>query len=473
MDILPIKELTQKVIQNIDKHNLIRTQRIIVGLSGGPDSVCLLHVLWSISERYGFTIYPAHLNHMLRAEEADKDEEFCLEFCKSLGLTLKVWHMDINKLSMERKRSTEEVAREARYSLFSEYADSIGGATIAVAHNMNDQAETLLMRIIRGTGLDGLKGMEFYRDGIIRPLLSVPRSLIEDYNSANSIVPRIDSSNLLTDYTRNKIRLELLPYIKELFEVDAIPALYRLSQICTDDSRLLHIIIEKEYENCIVERNEIFTKLSIQRLNSIPREALGRVIRHSLSGFTQNLKGIENAHIELVKKLVLEGKTGSTIQFPSGIRFYRDYTYVKIFKENKDSKDITDDCYIEFNKEGEYTLPGNIRFFVKYLTMKEFKEEKFKRAPKSLTQYFDLQIVKDGLTFRKRHNGDVFFPYGSTGSKKLKEFLIDEKVQKEKRDELLLLSKGKDIMWIVGMRISGKFKVDDKTIKVVKIEVKL
>jgi len=468
--VTPIKELTEKVIQSIDDNNLIRTQRIIVGLSGGPDSVCLLHVLWCISEKYNIKLYPAHLNHMLRADEADQDEAFCVNFCDSMGLELKIWHRDIRKISLEKKMSTEEAAREERYSLFREYAKELGGASIAVAHNMNDQAETLLMRIIRGTGLDGLKGMEFYNDGIIRPLLSVPRSLIEAYNSANSIIPRIDSTNLHTDYTRNKIRLELFPYLKKLFDVDAVPALFRLSQTCTEDSRLLQKIIEEEYNNCIAEKTDLYTKLSTERLLALPKEALARILRKALEGYTRNLKGIEAVHIEQVKQLILKGRTGATVQLPYGIRASREYEAIKVFVESADTKQAKEPVYIRLDHPGEYKLPDNAALKVDYLSFEDYNNERKKVSQSSLVQYFDMNAAVNELILRNRQNGDIISPYGSKGSKKLKEYLIDEKIPKEIRDELLLLTAGREIIWIIGLRTSDKFKVNEKTINVIKIE---
>lgn len=466
-----IKELTDKVIQCIDEHNLIRTQRIIVGLSGGPDSVCLLHVLWSISEKYNIKLYPAHLNHMLRDEEADLDEAYCVNFCISLGLELKIWHMDIKNIALEKRMSTEEAAREVRYSLFREYAKELDGALIAVAHNMNDQAETLLMRIIRGTGLDGLKGMEFYNEGIIRPLLSVQRSLIEAYNNANSIIPRIDSTNLKPDYTRNKIRLELLPFIKNLFDTDPTPALFRLSQTCAEDSSLLQQIINKEYESCITEKNESYVKLSINKLQTIPKEALGRVLRKSLESFTENLKGIEAVHINQVKNLVLSGRTGATVQLPKGIRVNREYEAIKVYIDMADIKEAMEFVSMKINHQGEYKLPDNVVMKVYYLSLEEYNKEKRKPNQSSYLQYFDRNAINNELVLRYRQNGDIFFPYGSAGSKKLKEYFIDEKIPKDKRDGLLLLADCRDIVWIIGMRTSDKFKVNEKTINIIKIEI--
>jgi len=471
MEVLQVKRLKDKVVQNINENNLVRTQRIIVGLSGGPDSVCLLHVMNSLSQMYGYKLYPAHLNHMLRGDEADRDEQFCEEFCTSFGLSLKVWHKDIGSIAEKTRRSVEEAARDVRYSLFREYADSLGGALIAVAHNMNDQAETVLMRIIRGTGLDGLKGMEFYRDGIIRPLLSVPRVLIEDYNKAVGIVPKIDSTNLVTDYTRNKVRLKLLPDIKELFDIDAVDALYRLSQTCNEDTELISFLVEKEYTECILEKNDIFIKLSLDRLNSVPKPALGRVIRRTLDDFSKSLKGIEHIHIEQVKKLVQYGKTGSQVQLPGKIRIYKDYSFIKVFKEVAESIDISNNFSVRITHQGEYALPNTKKLNIELINVEEYKKEASKLTQRSLVQFFDFNSIKDSADIRFRQAGDIFFPFGSSGSKKLKEFLIDEKVPKEQRDKLLLLADGREIIWIIGMRTNEKYKVNNKTIKVVKLEV--
>lgn len=471
MEVSQVERLKNIVSQNIVENDLLRTHRIVVGLSGGPDSVCLLHVLKSLSEDLSMELYPAHLNHMLRAGEADGDEEFCGEFCESLGLTLKVWHKDIKSIAATEKKSVEEAAREVRYSLFREYAQALGGALIAVAHNMNDQAETVLMRIIRGTGLDGLKGMEFYSNGIIRPLLSVPRSLIEKYIMEAGISARIDSTNLVPDYTRNKIRLELLPDIKRLFEVDAAEALYRLSQTCSEDAELIGIIVDEEYNKCLLEKSDSYIKLLTDKLTAVPKPALGRLVRRALADFSQSLKGIEYIHIEQVKRLILNGRSGTVVQLPGDIRVYRDYSFIKIFREYSESKSVKNDSQLVIDHQGEYLMSDNQKVKVEYMTYKEYEKVTLKFSQKALTQCFDAEAIKNSAVIRYRQAGDVFFPYGSKGSKKLKEFLIDEKISKEQRDRLLLIADGKDIMWIVGMRTNEKYKVNDKTVKVVKIDI--
>lgn len=471
MEVSQVEKLRNKVKQNINANKLLKTHRIVVGLSGGPDSVCLLHVLKSLSKDLNLELFPAHLNHMLRAEEADGDEQFCKEFCKALELPLTVWHKDIKSMAASSKTSIEEAAREARYSLFREYATSLGGALIAVAHNMNDQAETVMMRIIRGTGLDGLKGMGFYSNGIIRPLLSVPRAQIEEYNKEAGLVPRIDSTNLVADYTRNKIRLELLPDIKKLFDIDTVESLYRLSRTCNEDAELIGIFIDKEYSNCLLQKDDAYIKLSIDRLSSVPEQAMGRVIRRALVDFSQSLKGIERIHIEQVKKLIIHGRSGSIVQLPAQIRIYRDYSFIKIFREYTESKIIKADSRFLIDHPGEYLLSDNQKVNVEFMTYEEYENKAVKPSQRALTQYFDAEAFQNSIVIRSRQAGDVFFPYGSSGTRKLKEFLIDEKVSREYRDQLLLLADGKEIIWIAGMRTNEKYKVNDKTVKVVKIEV--
>ena len=201
----------EKTLSTIKKYNLIeKGDKIVLGLSGGPDSVCLLHLLNRMKDVLDIEVYAAHLNHQIRGMEAQKDALYVSDLCERLGITFFVKSIDVPKYCKENKLSIEEGARKLRYEMFFEIKESLNADKIAIAHNMNDQAETVLMRMMRGTGLQGLKGIDYMRDGvIIRPILDIERADIEAYCEEHKLTPRIDATNLETIYTRNKIRLEL------------------------------------------------------------------------------------------------------------------------------------------------------------------------------------------------------------------------------------------------------------------------
>ncbi|MDV9687848.1 tRNA lysidine(34) synthetase TilS [Clostridioides difficile] len=208
-----------KVLSTINKHNLIQKgDKIVLGLSGGPDSVCLLHVLNRLKKDFNIEIYAAHLNHQIRGIEAQKDALYVSKLCEDMGIIFFVKSINVPKYCENEGLSLEEGARKLRYEMFYEIKDKIKANKIAIGHNLNDQAETVMMRIMRGTGLKGLKGIDYIRDNcIIRPILDVERSEIEEYCEAYNLNPRIDKTNLENIYTRNKIRLDLLPYMKDNF----------------------------------------------------------------------------------------------------------------------------------------------------------------------------------------------------------------------------------------------------------------
>ncbi|WP_300277188.1 tRNA lysidine(34) synthetase TilS, partial [Peptacetobacter sp.] len=219
-----------KFVETIDKHNMISDgDKIIVALSGGPDSVCLIHLLNRLKESRNLEIYAAHLNHQIRGIEAQMDAMYVSELCNKLNIPVFIKSVDVPAYCEKNGLSLEEGARKVRYEMLYEIKRRTGSNKIAVGHNMNDQAETVIMRIMRGTGLQGLRGIEYVReDGIIRPILDIERKDIEEYCTKNELDPKIDKTNLESIYTRNRIRLELIPYMKEHFNGNVIESIVRL-----------------------------------------------------------------------------------------------------------------------------------------------------------------------------------------------------------------------------------------------------
>lgn len=224
--------LENKVLNTIKKYNLIeKGDGIVVGVSGGPDSICLVNILYNLKKELGIDIIVTHINHMIR-EEAGDDEEFANEYCKNRKIPFYSKKIDIQTISKKEKKSTEEAGREARYEFFNEILKKCGGTKIATAHTKGDNAETVLMNIIRGTGTSGLKGIQPKRDNIyIKPLIEISREEIEEYCEVNRLNPRHDKTNDENIYTRNKIRNILIPLIKEEFNPNIIDTLERLSRL--------------------------------------------------------------------------------------------------------------------------------------------------------------------------------------------------------------------------------------------------
>ena len=287
--------MKQKVLQTIKKYNLIENgDSIVIGVSGGPDSICLLHILNELKNELNFKIYVAHINHMIR-EEADSETEYVKDFCEKLGIECYVKRIDVVKIANNLKRGTEETGRKIRYEFFDEVLEKTSSNKIATAHNNNDKVETILMNILRGSGLSGLKGIEAIRDEkFIRPLIEMSREEIEEYCKVNKLEPRIDKSNSENIYTRNKVRNVVIPYIKEEFNSNILKTINRLSEVATEES---------EYLNKITE--ETFSKINIEfeKEKQIILVIKRRVILYTINKLLGSTEGIEKVNIDDIIKL--------------------------------------------------------------------------------------------------------------------------------------------------------------------------
>jgi tRNA(Ile)-lysidine synthase len=403
---------------------------------------------------------------MLRGKESDEDENYITELCSKLGIPLHVKAYNINEISKTMKISLEEAGREVRYKEFESFASSVGASKIAVAHNKNDQAETIIMRIIRGTGLDGLKGMGHRRDNVIRPLLDIDRKEIEAYCVENSLHPRIDSSNLESIYTRNRIRLELIPGINNMFDTDIVESIYRMSLLLRDDYELIEKNVLDIYSNCVEKKGDKSITLNLNKLMECTPAAYKRIFRISISEIKGDLKGIENIHIECITDLMLHGGTGSVLHLPEGLRVKKSYTSIVIYTKIKEEAL----CFDEIVK-----VPG--RTIIKALQCSFDAEletydssRHIKNSGDSLEQIFDYEKLKTGINIRNRRIGDSFKPLNSIGTKKLKEYFIDQKIPREERGGIPLVAKNNEIVWIVGYKISDKFKVTENTKSILKLK---
>ena len=297
--------LKEDVLNTIKKYNLIETgDKIVIGVSGGPDSICLLHVLNELKEELNFEIFVAHINHMIR-KEADEETEYVKDFCKKLEIECYIKRIDVVEIANNLKRGTEETGRQIRYEFFNEVLQKTSSNKIATAHNNNDKVETILMNILRGSGTSGLKGIEAKRDRkYIRPLIEVSRDKIERYCEENNLDPRIDKSNNENIYTRNKIRNVVIPYIKKEFNPNIIRAINRLSEVATEENEYLEKITEDIFNDLLIENNggkEIV--LDLKKFNSKELVIRRRLILYTISSLLNSIAGIEKENIDDIIKL--------------------------------------------------------------------------------------------------------------------------------------------------------------------------
>lgn len=461
--------MIEKIMKTIDKHRLIESgDRVIVGISGGPDSVCLLHILQTLANRLDISIAAVHINHMLRGDESLEDELYVGELCKQLDIPLHVARHDIKAISLKKKLSVEETGREIRYQEYELLAAREGASKIAVAHNRNDQAETVLLNIIRGTGLEGLKGMDYKNGRIIRPLLDIDRKEIEDYCISKMLSPRIDSSNLENIYARNKVRLDLIPYINDLFNMDIVKNINRMSLILSEDQNYLEKKAQDFYNGCVLKREDKMVLLNLKKLAKCHPSIFKRVARLAVREVKGSLKGIESVHIESIKNLGSFGRTGSQVHLPDNVRAAKSYNILKIYIEDKEKKAPFFDVPVK--------IPGITRIDALNSHVESFVE----KAPlniehfdnlgyNSLVQFFDYEKLREGVCIRNRKNGDLFKPYKSKGTKKLKEYFIDNKIARDIRDSIPVVAKDREIVWVIGYNIGDKFKVTENTNSVLKM----
>lgn len=457
--------MIDKVIKTIENNSMFnKGDRVVVAVSGGPDSICLLHLLNSIKDRFSIEICAAHVNHCLRGAEADADEEFVREFCKQLNIDFYVKRVNVNKLAKEEKLSSEMAGRKARYDFFEEVRKSFSGNKIAIAHNANDRAETILMRMIRGTGLDGMVGIKPIRDEIfVRPLINVSRNEIEKYCLDNRISPRIDKTNLERLYTRNKIRLDLIPYIVNNFNEDVVSALNRLGDIVSIDNDYIQKNVDKKYNSyCYKDKNNII----IKKEAFCEHEAiLSRILRKAINELTGSMYNIEKHHISEVIHIQNIG-TGKKTCLPNNIVVYNNYGDIHLSIKNDSI--INNRKVLEVNiKDSDEIQFDNFKFKMTLLDSKV----SVKLSQDDFVKYFDADKVGKNIIIRYRKDGDKFMPLGMKVHKKLKDIFINLKVPREDRDNIPLVCFGMEIGWILGHKISENFKIDDKTKTILKIQV--
>jgi len=458
--------LIEKVINTIRDYNMLNTgDKVVVGVSGGPDSMCLLHILINLSKMFSIQIIAVHVNHGLRGEEADRDEEYVREFCKVNHIKFASIKEDVHKISIKRNISCESAGRDIRYEFFEKIRRENRADKIAIAHNLNDQAETVFMRIIRGTGLEGLSGIKPVRDEkYIRPLLFCSRFEIEEYCEKSNLNPRIDKTNFESIYARNKIRLELIPYIEKNFNKDIINTLNRLAQNSRADSEYLNQRSEKKYKRYCTNKED---RVIITKEAFLEHEAIvTRIIRRTFIYLLGHLNNFEKVHVYQIIDLQ-KNNTGKLIMLPNDVIAANNYGDIHIYINEKNERDAS--C-----EKVEYKLNTGENF-IKELGLKisinKVPKDKICLKASENIKYFDLDKASKDVSLRFRRIGDKINPLGMKGSKKLKDIFIDMKIPKEERDQIPLICFDDDIAWIVGYKVSNNFKIDCSTENVIQIKL--
>ncbi len=460
------KYILSSVPRTIESYKMIHHgDSVLACVSGGADSIGMLHFLIGISDKYDLKIGIAHLNHMLRGEESFRDERFVINIAKENNLPIFTAREDISAYKKKYKMSIEEAGRKARYDFFDKIAKKNGFDKIATAHHKDDNAELLLMRIIRGCGISGLCGIPPVRENkYIRPFIETEKSAIIDYVHANNLSYMEDKTNSDTEFTRNRIRCELIPLLKSSYNPEIINSLANLASIASEEEKWSKEKIESLLDEITIETKKEKIVLNIEKFRAITTGGKRRVLRSAIAHIKKNLKKISIIHIDSIIDLADSKADYASVNLPDNI--YVSKETGKLIVSDKIDNDIdhyeyklNQPCAIKI-KEANRIIKFSIADLPEHFEKNEKKGFR--------TAWFDAEKINFPLTIRSYQNGDRFTPMGLFGSQKLKKFFNTAKVDIKKRRLCpVVLSKGK-IIWIAGFRIDDSVKITEQTEKVIR-----
>ena len=419
-------------------------QTVAVAFSGGLDSVCLLHMLYSRSKECGFLVKAVHVNHNIRGVDSDNDQAFCENFCRYLGIELKIFSVDAPSFSMENKFTLEQGARALRYNCFNSLVDCGWCDLIATAHHAEDNFETVLHNLFRGSGLKGVSGIKQKTNAIIRPIRSFSKSKLLEYAKENGLEFCTDETNFNETYTRNYIRHKITPAVINRFP-KAVTAVDRASAIFSEEDEFLDDLARSAL-------NEKGGKITIS--TKTPKVLLRRAIIMALASLGVQ-KDYEQVHVQSVLNL-LDNQSGKLVNLPKNVVAIKEYENLVFFMQSEEGLDRAEYGY----KKGEFPFKN------KTAVIENGSLEELKTA-----LVFDGAKIPLSSKIRLRREGDVFEKFGG-GTKKLKEFLIDKKIPLLERDNLPVIACGNKVYVVFGVAISNSVKVTDKTKRIYKASLK-
>ncbi len=454
-------DMLKRVDQTIRRHSMLRRgDRVLVGLSGGPDSVCLLHLLNELRGGWDLDLRALYVDHGLRPEEARREKEFCAALTEGLGIPFSVREVDVKGHAEREGLSIQDAARQLRYRAFEEEAALEEAARIATGHTADDQAETVLIWLLRGAGPKGLSGMQPVRGRIIRPLIEVQRKEVMEYLDSRGIRYVIDTSNLKLDYLRNRLRQELMPLLRR-YNPGIVETLCRTAEILREENEYMERIVTKALMRLISRKTDEGVELFLSPMEGMERVILRRVLIRAVEA-TRGLRGLGFRHIEEIVSLVRSGSTGSRIHLPGGVRAVRGYATLTITSA-------------PVQRLGEYTLevPGEtVLKEAGVVIVSSITEEAPGEVDGKTEAVFDLDRLNLPLRVRSRRPGDFFYPSGLGRRKKLQDYFVDEKVPRDVRDTVPLVLSGEDIIWVVGYRTDDRYRPGPSTGRVLRMAVR-
>ena len=441
----------QKVKAYVKKwHMLQKEDSVIAGISGGADSVCLLFMLLKLQKELGFALMAVHVNHGIRGAEAERDEAYVKRLCRQWNVRLKVYQENVPAYAKEHGMTEEEAGRDIRRTCFCKVLKEWGGTKIALAHHENDNVETLLWNLCRGTGIRGLGGIAPVNDVWIRPLLCVKRREIESYLKKRGISYCTDTTNADRRYMRNRIRMDVIPYLEDCVNTESVSHMGKTMERMYELEQYILEEVGQYKESCTGCKNgrRIIRQTEYTK---IPKALRDNVLHEILCETAGRRKDIEEVHVQMLRDLFTK-QVGKRIDLPYGVTAIRTYEGVR-FEKNIPEASYAGDENELFSIRVFDRGPGNVTF-----------------PEKIYTKWFDYDIIKNTVKIRHRIAGDFIVINRYGGRKKLKQYFTDQKVPQEDRDKIWIAADGDEVLWIVGYRQSQKYQITEKTTKILEIQ---
>ena len=451
-------------------------RRLVVAVSGGPDSLALLYALHRLRDKLGLALHVAHLDHRLRGQDSVADAEFLAQTCAKLGIDCTVEDVDVLAFRREHRMSLEEAAREVRYRFLANVAEQVGADAVALGHTSDDQVETVLMNVIRGSGLRGLRGMKPVSKQriagsdvtLFRPILNLSKQDTIAYCAALDLIPRADESNRSMEMTRNRVRLELLPLLRDLNPAFG-EAILRLSRNANDALRVVNRTVDSAWSDAVTEEGESIC-IDRERFRELDVALRSHLVIRALSHVKGDMQGIERIHVDDAVNAVIES-SGSQLHLPGGLRLIVEQRSAHLYAE--------DDVFASSSFDASplavpgLTTVGGWRISTERIKIasEDRSSGTYWHSAEQFVERFGRGVDVSSLAVRSRVPGDRFQPLGMSGSKKLKDFMIDEKVPGSMRDGVPLIVTSRGIAWVVGWRIAEWAKVDDDDRECLEIRV--
>ena len=456
-------DVLKQASATINKHQMLSMgDKVLIALSGGPDSTCLASVLAELFKEFDLTLFAHYVDHGMRPDETPAEMKSCEALCKRLGIVFSSSKVDVNALVKNSGMNTQEAARELRYTALAKAALDTGANRIALGHTLDDQAETFFMRILRGSGPSGLAGIAPVRRALIRPLINTRKADVLEYLGAKGIEAVQDSSNLKDHYMRNRLRQRLMPVLEEM-NPSIIETIGRTTEVLSDEERYFFIEVNKALMRLITSKGDDHIELFLRPFETLDRAIARRVLRRAVEE-TRSLRRLGHVHIEDILRLLAKGHSGDSIDLPHDIKVIKKYSTFLITAAPPvclETRILEAPGTLELAEAGIHIRA----------TVLEQAPPPFKGSNKCV---LDAMKAVFPLTVRARQDGDHFYPEGFGKRKKLQDYFVDAKVPRYERDAVPVITSGaggEDIAWIAGYRADERFAVSKETERYLLLEV--